>query len=56
MTRVALYIAGISAAVAAGIVYRRRNANNVLESNQHVAVDEAAAMLREAWADHHTVA
>lgn len=51
MTRIALYLAGISAAVAALTVYRSR-----LAPTRRVPVQEAAERLRQAWADHHTVA
>ena len=51
MLRFALYLAGLSAGLAAWVVYgnRRRTAGRV-------PVREAAERLREAWADNHTTA
>jgi hypothetical protein len=51
MMRLALYIGGLSAALAACVViqYQKRPL-------RRVPVKDAAAMLRQAWADHHTQA
>lgn len=49
MARLSLYLIGIAAGVAAIVTYRdRRN------PNRRLPVKKAAAMLQEAWADHHT--
>jgi hypothetical protein len=50
MTRVALYLAGISAALAAWTVYRRRGGS----APARIPVQQAATMLQDAWADNHT--
>jgi hypothetical protein len=49
MARLAFYVGGISAAVAACVVFwdKRR-------AKRPVPVNKAAAMLQRAWADHHT--
>ena len=49
MLRLALYAAGLSAGLAAWIVFGQRNG-----LRGTVPVKEAADMLREAWADNHT--
>jgi hypothetical protein len=51
MFRLALYVAGISAAVAAWVVVWDRK-----RATRRIDVREAAAKLQQAWADHHTVA
>ena len=50
MMKIALYVAGISAAVAAWSVYRRLGGS----AQARVPVQQAAAMLQQAWADNHT--
>jgi hypothetical protein len=50
MMRIALYLAGVSAAVAAWSVYRRLGGS----TRTRVPVKQAAAMLQQAWADNHT--
>ena len=50
MIRVALYIGGVSAALVAWIIAGNRN-----RTARRVPVKQAAAMLQEAWADHHTL-
>src|SRR3954447_15926034 len=50
MLRVALYLGGVSAAVAAWVVFGTQNRAG------RIPVKKAAAMLQEAWADHHTIA
>jgi hypothetical protein len=49
MIRWALYIAGISAGFAACMVWREQR-----RATRRVPVKEAAALLQQAWADHHT--
>jgi len=49
MLRLALYVGGLAAAVAACVVWR-----NQQRAMRKVPVKEAAAMLQQAWADHHT--
>jgi chromosome condensin MukBEF ATPase and DNA-binding subunit MukB len=51
MLRLALYAAGVSAGLAAWIVFGQRNGVRA-----RVPVRDAAEMLREAWADNHTQA
>lgn len=51
MTRFALYLAGISAGLAALAAYRQRTS-----PTRRIPVKEAAAKLQQAWADHHTTA
>lgn len=51
MSRLSLYLIGVYGLMAAALVYLdRRN------SQKRVQVIEMADRLREAWADHHTVA
>ena len=50
MMRFALYL-GVSAALVAWIIAGNRN-----RTTRRVPVKQAAAMLQEAWADHHTQA
>ena len=52
MTRLALYLAGVSAAVTVWMVFRDRV---IKDPTRPLPVKKAAAMLQEAWADHHTV-
>jgi hypothetical protein len=49
MSRLALYIAGVSAALAAFVAIRKQQ-----RLHRRVPVKEAAAMLQNAWANHHT--
>jgi hypothetical protein len=49
MLRFALYLGGVSAAVAAWVFFGDQK-----RANRRVPVKKAAAMLQEAWADHHT--
>lgn len=51
MLRLALYAAGVSAGLAAWIVFGQRNG-----VGGTVRAKDAADMLREAWADNHTQA
>jgi hypothetical protein len=51
MLRFALYLSGVSAALAAWVVWGDRNS-----AARRVPVKKAAAMLQQAWADHHTQA
>lgn len=51
MARIAFYIGGIAAGFAAWVILR-----NQTNSTRRVPAQQAAAMLREAWADHHTKA
>lgn len=51
MMRFVLYIGGVSAALVAWII-----AGNHSRTSRPVPVEKAAAMLRQAWADHHTEA
>jgi hypothetical protein len=48
MVRLSLYVLGISAFVAAWAAYKNQ------QKTRPVPVKQAAAMLQEAWADHHT--
>jgi hypothetical protein len=48
MFRMSLYVLGISAFVAAWAIYQDQR------KRQPVPAKKAAAMLQEAWADHHT--
>jgi len=48
MFRISLYVAGISAFLAAWAIYRDQ------QRTRPVPVKKAAEMLQEAWADHHT--
>ncbi len=54
MNRFALYLAGVSALATAWVVFRNRMA--VDPSRKRIPVQQAAAMLQQAWADHHTTA
>lgn len=49
MLRFALYLAGISTAVAAYVAYQKQK-----RAMRRIPVKEAAALLQQAWADHHT--
>ncbi len=49
MLRVALYLGGVSAALAAWVVFENWNS-----ATRIVPAAKAAAMLQQAWADHHT--
>jgi hypothetical protein len=49
MLRFALYLGGVSAAVVAWVFFGDQK-----RANRRVPVKKAAAMLQEAWADHHT--
>jgi|HubBroStandDraft_6_1064221.scaffolds.fasta_scaffold08963_2 hypothetical protein len=51
MMRFALYLGGVSAALVAWII-----AGNRIRATRPVPVKLAAAMLKQAWADHHTEA
>ncbi len=51
MLRFALYVAGVSAGLAAWIVFGQRKGPTA-----RVPATKAADMLREAWADNHTQA
>ncbi|MFP5236140.1 MAG: hypothetical protein ACLGSD_09565 [Acidobacteriota bacterium] len=51
MSRLSLYLIGVYGLIAAGMVYVNRR--NEAQRNSVVAM---ADRLREAWADHHTVA
>lgn len=48
MFRVSLYVLGVSALAAAWAAYRNQ------QMKKPVPVQKAAAMLQQAWADHHT--
>jgi hypothetical protein len=48
MIRLSLYVLGVSAFLAAWAVYQDQR------KRRPVPVKKAAAMLEEAWADHHT--
>lgn len=48
MLRLSLYVLGLSAFVAAWAVYQKQ------QKTKPIPVKKAAAMLQEAWADHHT--
>jgi hypothetical protein len=49
MSRVALYIFGISAFAAAWVAYRDQ-----VKARRPVPVQQAAVQLQQAWADHRT--
>jgi hypothetical protein len=49
MLRLAFYVGGVAAGLAAWMVWRDQ-----IRANRRVPAKEAAAMLAEAWADHHT--
>ena len=49
MFRMALYISGVAAGIAALMVWRDQ-----VRAMRKVPAQEAAEMLRAAWADHHT--
>ena len=51
MLRFFLYVGGVSAGLAAWLVLENRN-----RANRVIPATKAAAMLQEAWADHHTQA
>jgi hypothetical protein len=51
MLRLALYVGGVAAGLAAWLVWRDQ-----VNAVRRVPVKQAAAMLQEAWADHHTTA
>ena len=48
MFRLSLYVVGISSFVAAWAIYRNE------QKKKPMPVTKAAAMLQQAWADHHT--
>lgn len=50
MTRIALYLAGVSGLLAALAMYARTTA----ESNRRQPIRQMADQLRDAWTDHHT--
>jgi len=54
MGRLSLYLLGIYGLAAAYMVYLDRR--SITRPANRLPVDKAAEMLREAWADHHTVA
>ena len=54
MLRWALYVSGVSAGLAAWVLFGDKN--RVARRQGRVPVKQAAAMLQEAWADHHTQA
>ena len=54
MLRWALYVSGVSAGLAAWVLLGDKN--RVARRQGRVPVKQAAAMLQEAWADHHTQA
>lgn len=51
MLRLALSIFGVSAFITAWALYKGQQKN---DPTRRVPVQEAAAQLREAWADYHT--
>lgn len=51
MLRFAMYLLGISSAVAVFVSYQKQ-----AKAMRRVPAKEAAAMLQKAWADHHTTA
>jgi hypothetical protein len=51
MLRFFLYVGGVSAGLAAWLVFENRN-----RASRVIPATKAAAMLQEAWADHHTQA
>jgi hypothetical protein len=48
MFRLSLYVLGVSAFVAAWAAYRNQ------QMKKPIPAQKAAAMLQQAWADHHT--
>jgi hypothetical protein len=48
MIRLSLYVLGVSAFAAAWAVYQNQ------QKKKPIPVSKAAAMLQQAWADHHT--
>jgi hypothetical protein len=54
MGRLSLFLLGIYGLAAAYFVYLDRRGQT--RSANRLPVDKAAEMLRQAWADHHTVA
>ena len=48
MLRVFLYVGGVSAALATWLLFGSRN-----RATRVIPATKAAAMLQEAWADHH---
>jgi hypothetical protein len=51
MSRLALYIFGVSTALTAWAIYR--NKQNA-DPTRRIPAKKAAAMLQEAWSDYHT--
>ena len=51
MLRFVLYVGGVSAGLAAWLVLENRS-----RANRVIPATKAAALLQEAWADHHTQA
>ena len=51
MGRVVFYLGGIAAGLAAWLIMREQ-----LSAARRIPAVQAAEMLREAWADHHTTA
>lgn len=49
MSRLALYIIGVSSVLTAWAIYKRR-----ADARRPIPAKQAAAMLQEAWADYHT--
>lgn len=49
MIRLALYACGVAAGIGAWLVWREQK-----RTMRRLPVHEAAAMLQQAWADHHT--
>jgi hypothetical protein len=49
MLRIALYVGGVAAGLAAWVIWRDQ-----IRATRRVPVKEAAALLQQAWADHHT--
>jgi hypothetical protein len=49
MIRIAMYVGGVAAGVAAWMVWRDR-----VRATRRVPAKEAAEMLKAAWADYHT--
>ncbi|HEY2859925.1 MAG TPA: hypothetical protein VGJ21_16000 [Terracidiphilus sp.] len=58
MARLSLYLIGIAAGVAAIVTYRNRDRNAIVNARPNsigrLPVQQAADMLRQAWAAHHT--
>jgi hypothetical protein len=50
MLRLAFYVSGLTAALAAYYVYLDQK-----RTTRRIPVKDAAALLQKAWADHHTV-